>query len=125
MQHLDDSEIAALQRNPPLGARVFFIGDHLGGSGWEVELPDGSTGNYYVQLPESMRITPVDESMRITPVDVRRAPRCSRVFSAPASGRWPAPRVTPAYIPFRPITCGTVRSTILTSPHSDQLAMYR
>jgi hypothetical protein len=27
--------------------------------------------------------------------------------------------------PRRPSTCGTVRSRILTSPHSDQLATYR
>jgi hypothetical protein len=29
------------------------------------------------------------------------------------------------YSPRRPSTCGTVRSRILTSPHSDQLATYR
>ena len=36
---------------PPPNARAFFIGDNLGGSGWEVELPDGSVDKYYVQLP--------------------------------------------------------------------------
>lgn len=39
---------------PPLGAKSFFIGDHLGGSGWEVELADGRTEKYYVELPSSM-----------------------------------------------------------------------
>lgn len=39
---------------PPVGAKGFFIGDQLGGSGWEVELPDGSTENYYVELPLSI-----------------------------------------------------------------------
>ncbi|QYK04550.1 hypothetical protein [Shewanella zhangzhouensis] len=39
---------------PPPGASSFFIGDQLGGSGWIVELPDGSTENYYVDIPTSM-----------------------------------------------------------------------
>lgn len=36
---------------PPPGARSFFIGDQLGGTGWEVPQPDGSTEKYYVNLP--------------------------------------------------------------------------
>lgn len=36
---------------PPPGAGAFFIGDQLGGSGWEVELPDGTKEKYYVDLP--------------------------------------------------------------------------
>jgi hypothetical protein len=39
---------------PPANARSFFIGDQLGGTGWEVELPDGSKVKYYVELPTSM-----------------------------------------------------------------------
>lgn len=27
---------------PPVGAKRFFIGDQIGGTGWEVELPDGT-----------------------------------------------------------------------------------
>lgn len=37
--------------SPPPGAVGFFIADQLGGSGWEVELPDGSKQKYYVELP--------------------------------------------------------------------------
>jgi hypothetical protein len=37
----------------PQNARSFFIGDQHGGTGWEVELPDGSTERVYVSLPES------------------------------------------------------------------------
>jgi hypothetical protein len=37
--------------------RPFFIGDQVGGSGWEVELPDGLTKKFYVQLPEDVRLT--------------------------------------------------------------------
>jgi len=39
---------------PPAGAKSFFIGDHLGGTGWEVELADGKTEKYYVDLPPSI-----------------------------------------------------------------------
>jgi hypothetical protein len=39
---------------PPVGAKSFFIGDQLGGSGWEVELADGSKEKYYVELPASI-----------------------------------------------------------------------
>ena len=45
-----------LQRfgRPPPNARGFFIGDNLGGSGWEVQLPDGSIEKYYVELPSDI-----------------------------------------------------------------------
>jgi hypothetical protein len=36
---------------PPPGASNFVIGDQVGGSGWEIQLPDGSTEKYYVELP--------------------------------------------------------------------------
>jgi len=39
---------------PPSGAKGFFIGDQSGGTGWEVELPDGSIEKYYVDLPTSI-----------------------------------------------------------------------
>lgn len=39
---------------PPRGATSFFIGDQLGGSGWMVELSDGKTEKYYVELPSSV-----------------------------------------------------------------------
>lgn len=39
---------------PPRGARGFFIGDQLGGCGWEVELADGSVEKYYVDIPASI-----------------------------------------------------------------------
>jgi hypothetical protein len=39
---------------PPPGANGFFIGDQLGGSGWVIELPDGTKEHYYVDLPLSM-----------------------------------------------------------------------
>jgi len=39
---------------PPPFAKGFFIGDQLGGTGWEVELPDGSKLKYYVELPSDI-----------------------------------------------------------------------
>jgi hypothetical protein len=57
VEHLDSGEIQAVMQHPPLGARGFFIGDVLGGSGWEVELPDGSTDKYYVALPGDLQVT--------------------------------------------------------------------
>ena len=39
---------------PPPGAKSFFIGDEIGGSGWEVELPDGSKIKYYVAIPSDL-----------------------------------------------------------------------
>ena len=39
---------------PPPNAKSFFIGDEIGGSGWEVELPDGSKIKYYVVIPSDL-----------------------------------------------------------------------
>jgi len=39
---------------PPPNARGFFIGDNLGGSGWEIQLPDGSIEKYYAELPSDI-----------------------------------------------------------------------
>jgi hypothetical protein len=36
---------------PPANARGFFMGDQLGGVGWEVETSPGVTERYYVDLP--------------------------------------------------------------------------
>lgn len=37
----------------PKNAISFFMGDRLGGNGWEILMPDGSIENYYIDLPES------------------------------------------------------------------------
>jgi hypothetical protein len=57
IEHLDSRELQPLMRNPPLGARGFFIGDQLGGSGWEVALSDGTIEKYYVALPGDLQVT--------------------------------------------------------------------
>lgn len=47
------SDMAKLGTPPP-GASGFFIGDQTGGSGWIIELPDGTKEHYYVEIPESV-----------------------------------------------------------------------
>ena len=39
---------------PPPGAKAFFIGDQLGGTGWEIEMPDGTMEKFYVELPSEI-----------------------------------------------------------------------
>lgn len=44
-----------IERFPrPKNAVGFFLGDQLGGSGWEVELPDGSRDKIYLDLPKDI-----------------------------------------------------------------------
>ena len=40
---------------PPKGARAFFTGDRLGGTGWEIVMPDGGVEKYYVAVSEAIR----------------------------------------------------------------------
>jgi hypothetical protein len=56
IDYLDGTELAEIMADPPPGARSFFIGDSLGGSGWEVEMSDGSIETYYVRLPGSVKL---------------------------------------------------------------------
>jgi hypothetical protein len=56
VEYLDTADLAPLMQNPPPGAQSFFMIDEIGGSGWHVELPDGSVEKYYVQLPEAVRM---------------------------------------------------------------------
>lgn len=55
IEHMDTADLEPLTANPPAGAKAFFMGDNLGGSGWEVELSDGTTAKYYVALPEAVK----------------------------------------------------------------------
>jgi hypothetical protein len=38
----------------PPGAKNFFMGDNLGGCGWEVEVDEGVTEKYYVDVPDNI-----------------------------------------------------------------------
>ena len=44
----------AIDLTKPPGAEDFFLADHLGGSGWDIPLPNGEKLKYYVNLPESV-----------------------------------------------------------------------
>jgi hypothetical protein len=54
--YLGPREQARLMANPPQGARGFFIGDTLGGSGWEIQQEDGTVAKFYVALPDDIQI---------------------------------------------------------------------
>jgi hypothetical protein len=43
----------------PPGAIGFFMGDELGGNGWDIQLPDGARTKIYVSIPESQAQTTV------------------------------------------------------------------
>lgn len=40
---------------PPKGARAFFTGDRLGGTGWEIVLADGAVEKYYITVSDAIR----------------------------------------------------------------------
>lgn len=50
IDHLNTKEIRYYFL-PPAGASGFFIGDHLGRSGWEISRPNGKIERRYVELP--------------------------------------------------------------------------
>lgn len=39
---------------PPLDAQSFFLSDTIGGSGWEMDLGNGESIGYYVEVPSSI-----------------------------------------------------------------------
>ena len=51
LKHFNFPQDSARFGPPPPYAKAFFMGDQLGGSGWEIQLPDGSVSKYYVELP--------------------------------------------------------------------------
>lgn len=51
------------QYTPPPRAKGFFIGDTLGGCGWEIEVEEGIIEKYYVNVPEN--IPGLDLSIRV------------------------------------------------------------
>jgi hypothetical protein len=57
VEELTGRDLQALMRDPPPGAKNFFIGDELGGAGWDVELPDGRIGQHYITLPGYLKLS--------------------------------------------------------------------
>jgi hypothetical protein len=56
--------IFARFKPPPL-AKGFFIGDNIGGSGWEVETENGATEKFYVQLPPDLSGLKIDVNIHL------------------------------------------------------------
>lgn len=53
------------QFKAPPRAKGFFIGDSIGGSGWEVETDDGSTEKYYVAIPDNSPGLKIDMNVHL------------------------------------------------------------
>lgn len=51
-----DRLMASVESARPPGATTFFLGDKLGGAGWLVSLPDGTTQSYYVHVPPELGV---------------------------------------------------------------------
>ena len=54
IRHLDMPQDLSRFGPPPQNAKAFFIGDQNGGTGWEVQLSDGSVEKYYAELPSDI-----------------------------------------------------------------------
>lgn len=50
MKNFNFNMIQKYRENPPENAKGFFIGDSLGGSGWEILMPDNTVEKLYVDL---------------------------------------------------------------------------
>lgn len=73
------------QFKAPPRAKGFFIGDNIGGSGWEVETDDGSTERYYVTIPDDLPGVKIDMNVHLA--------------DAPDNYKsMPAPQVCEAYL---------------------------
>lgn len=57
IEHLNSKDLQPLMENPPPFAKGFFIGDQLGGSGWEINYGNGVTEILYVELPEKIKVS--------------------------------------------------------------------
>lgn len=53
IKNLNFENLDSFGPRPP-NAKAFVIGDRNGGSGWTIELPDGTEEMYYVDLPDAL-----------------------------------------------------------------------
>jgi hypothetical protein len=61
---------------PPPRAKGFFIGDNIGGSGWQVETDDGAIEKYYVTIPDDIPGVELDVHIHLVgaPDEYKHAP---------------------------------------------------
>jgi hypothetical protein len=73
--YYDPTGLFAAVPKPP-GAKAFFIGDRSGGSGWEVELPNGETQKFYVQIPQGIPGVEITVNLHLAaaPEELREVP---------------------------------------------------
>lgn len=66
IEHFSMGDLRPEDKVPPAGgvSAGFFVGDHLGGAGWEITMPDGTVEKYYVALPETASIRPTRVVLR-------------------------------------------------------------
>jgi hypothetical protein len=53
VKSFNTSDLKNFER-PPFDAQRFFLGDETGGSGWEMDLGNGESVKYYVEVPTSI-----------------------------------------------------------------------
>jgi hypothetical protein len=72
IQQLDTQILMSVVPSPPPGATSFIIGDSIGGTGWEIALPNGETEMFYVNVPETPGLQfKIDVHFAASPLAVR------------------------------------------------------
>lgn len=88
VKSLDTRDLTYILAHPPPGATGFFMFDTVGGSGWDVALPDGGSEKYYVDLPPTVQARAVLEAPDPPkehlgqPIADRSAPGLARLYVA-------------------------------------------
>lgn len=56
IDHLNSNDLQPLLADPPPFSKGFFIGDKIGGSGWEIDYGKGIKDTIYIDLPDTVKI---------------------------------------------------------------------
>lgn len=56
INYLNPSDLQPVLENPPPFSNGFFIGDQIGGSGWEIDYGNGIKEKLYVELPQKVKM---------------------------------------------------------------------
>lgn len=70
IEHLNTNDLQNLLENPPPYAKDFFIGDQIGGSGWEVDYGNGIKEKIYVELPQKVKMSIDFEINKLSDLDI-------------------------------------------------------
>jgi len=70
IEHLNTNDLQNLLENPPPYAKDFFIGDQIGGSGWEVDYGNGIKEKIYVELPQKVKMSIDFEVNKLSDLDI-------------------------------------------------------